>query len=525
MDYAIINGLAFSEEKTFKKLNIGVNDGRIVYIGPDNPNAKQSIDAANKILSPGFIDTHTHYDYAPFVSSDFTEKIYQGVTTIITGACGFSAAPVSIEYADILFEYLGFMRSGYTSSYQFESFVEYLDIVDKHPLPVNISFYAGHGTIRIACMGMNSKNPTGIQMQKMKKLLDESLRGGACGLSCGLIYAPGVFSQKKELLEMGEVLQSYKRPFAFHMRGESGHLIESVQEVIDIALDLKVPCQIHHLKAIGKSNWGKTIEASRMIDEAISKGANITVDQYPYVSGSTTLRAILPPEIQSGTLSDLMLKLKDTSEIKTIKNSIKSNKGKQNLYVECGPENIIILNAPYTPKWINKSLEEIAEQIGGDGIDAAIRVIIENHGIDKAACIFGSETDIENVLKLPYTMIGSDSNPVFGTGFSHPRTYGTFNRILGRYVRDKRVISMEDALWKMTFLPAKHFNLIAKGLLKVGYDADIVVFNPDTIKDNADFENPRALSEGIEMMMVNGKIILKEGKISKEKPGKTIRIK
>lgn len=525
MDYAIINGLAFSENKTFEEINIGIKNHKIAYAGSGIPNAKKYLDASNRILSPGFIDTHTHYDYVPFTGSNFIEKIYQGVTTIISGACGFSAAPVSINNADVLYEYLGFMRSGYIPPKHFETFSEYIHDVDSQGLPINMSFYVGHGTVRIAVMGMSPQNPTKFQIERMKDLLNDSLKAGACGISCGLIYAPGVFAQKQELLEIGEVLKSYNRPFAFHIRGESEHLIESVQEVIDIALILKVPCQIHHLKAIGKNNWGKSITASHMIKEAINNGADISVDQYPYTSGSTTLRAILPSAIQSGTMADLLEILKDKDQRENIKKVIRFSNEKQNLYRECGPENIIILDAPNTPEWINKSLKEIGEKIRGDGIDAAIEVIINNHGVDKAACIFGSETDIENVLKLPFTMIGSDSNPVFGVGNSHPRTYGTFNRVLGKYVRDKNIISLTDALEKMTSLPARRFNLMGKGYLKIGFDADIVIFNPDTIRDNADFDNPRALSEGVEFMMVNGKIVFTDGKLSKEKPGKVIKVK
>lgn len=512
--------------KSIYQSDVGIKDGKIKLIKTNiETEAETTIDCKNKlVLSPGFIDTHSHGDIGIFVDPFQKTKLFQGVTTDICGNCGITVAPVNKETFELLKSYL----SGCIMPREWEGFNEfskYLNAVQKLDLGINIGYFVGHGTIRIAVMGMDNRPPSKDELEHMKDFTREAMESGAFGLSSGLIYPPGVFAEKKELIQLCKVVKEYNGVYATHMRNESYNLIEGVKEAIDIGRKSGVKVLISHHKAVGKENFGKSIETLKLVDEAVKEGIDIRLDQYPYTACSTALNATIPPEYHEGGVEKLVERLKDSKSRAEIKKRIFGQDNSwDNLVREAGFENILVLSGKNTPEVIGKTVKEYAEIINKEPIDVLFEILIKNNGTPNCVEFAMDEEDIERIMKYPLTMIGSDSGVVEEGSMFHPRTVGTFPRVLGRYVRDKKVISLEEAVKRMTSIPAQFLGLTDKGHIKEGYDADLVIFDFETIIDKSDYLRPHQQNEGIKYVILNGEIAAIDNKCLNKPVGKVLKI-
>lgn len=510
--------------------DIGIKGDRIIQIGRniDPASAKGLIDAKHMIVSPGFIDAHAHDDLYVAVKPTADEKILQGVTCVINGNCGGSAGPIMNECnLDMKSSFHAMFGGGLLSSefLNYNTFGEYLEKLEQQKPGINIASLVGHGTIRMNVMEMNNSSPDNKQLEKMKVLIRQAMKDGAFGLSSGLAYAPGSYADTAELIALCEVVSEQGGIYTTHMRNESYNVIDAISESIQIGEQAKVRVQISHHKAMGKDNWGKTTKTIELIEKAREKGIEITCDQYPYTAANTYLSAVLPPQYLSKGYDILSKKLSQTDFRENIRSIIENDKGCgwENFIRNAGFENLYISSSPNHPEYVSRSLAEIAEEMSISGYDLVFDLIREEKNETFIIMFVMNENDMKQVMQSPFTMIGSDGIYGFGKGKSHPRMTGTFPRILGKYVREEKSLTMEDAIRKMTSLTAQTFNIKGKGLLKAGYDADIVVFDPAKIMDRSTFEEPDNPPEGIQYVLVNGCIAVKQGQVTGATTGKVLR--
>lgn len=506
--------------------DVGINNGKISYIGKLQVEnyADKVIDAKKQVLAPGFIDSHTHSDFALLKDPTMLLKIKQGVTTQIIGACGISAAPISPERVILFEQYIRNQKAGSEPDYKWESLDEFLNIIEDLPLGTNVGSYVGHGTIRLNVMGFDPRVPNKEEIDEMKNQITKAMMDGAFGLTTGLIYPPGVYSQPEEIEEIAKALKEFNGLYLSHMRNESYDSINSVKEVIKVGKVANIPVQIHHHKVMGIKNWGLVKETISLIEEARKEGVDITIDQYPYTACSTNIRACLPPWVHEGGLDKTIERLQDPDIREQIKKEINTNEEWENFYKNTnGAKGILISNTPETPKYEGKTLDEVSQILGIDPLEALFDIIIANKGFDTACYYVLSEEDVEYVMKNPLTMIASDSIPVAQDAKCHPRVNGSFPRVLGKYVRENKTLTLENAINKMTGFPATRLNIKGKGFIKEGMDADIVIFDEEIIIDGADFEDPFKEPKGINYVLINGKIILEDGSFTGRREGKVLR--
>jgi N-acyl-D-amino-acid deacylase len=358
----------------------------------------------------------------------------------------------------------------------------------------------------------------------MREMARAALEEGAFGMTSGLIYPPGVYSTSGEVEEIARGLTERRGLYLSHMRNESSGVVESVRETIAVAERAGIPAQVLHHKATGRANHGKVRETLALLEEARERGVDMTVDQYPYTAGSTTLRSILPPWVNEGGLEKLMERLRDPVLRERIRREILTTDGWENMLMSCGgPEGVLVAYTPETPEFEGKRLPEIGEMTGRDPLDAAFEVILANRGSDTACYFHMDEDDVKYVLAHPLVMVASDTIPPAPGAKCHPRTNGAFPRVLGRYVREEKVLGLEEAVRKMSGFPAARLGLQKKGLVKPGMDADLVLFNPDTVRDGATFEDPFGEPEGISSVFVAGKLAVKRGVFTGATAGKVLR--
>lgn len=508
--------------------DVCVKDGKIVFIGKldDGVTGLRVIDAHDNVLSPGFIDIHCHYDLSLIGDPVTLTALRQGITTSVISHCGLSPAPIKEDKIALIDKYVGHIKAGNNIKWNWRSLGDYLNLLEEQRLGMNIAAFVGQGTIRLNVMGYESRIPRNDEIKEMKYMAEEAMNDGAFGISTGLVYPPGVYSETEELIEIAEVAKKYNGIYISHMRSETNDVVESVKETIKISEEAGIPGQVGHHKAGGKKNWGKVYETVELIKKARERGVDMTVDQYPYNSASTTLRAILPPWSQTGGLEKTIERLKDPLLRNKIAEEVKLSEEYENFYKHSGgAEGIVVSYSPETPAYEGRFLMEIANSINVDPVELAFDIITANNGKDLCCYFMMNEDDIKYIMKQPFVMIGSDSIPSSVGAKGHPRTSGTFPRVLGKYVREENVISLEDAVKKMTSLPAGRLNLQHKGLIKVGMDADLVLFNPDEIIDKSSFKEPFKEPEGIDFVIVNGKIVLENGRFTGERAGKILKRK
>jgi len=469
--------------------DVAIKDDRIAAVGVVT-GADREIDARGLAIAPGFIDVHSHDDFVVFIEPEMDFKVMQGVTTDVVGNCGLGAAPYAAAHA----VFRAFHSDPKVPAW--EGYRGYFEALDRDPPSLNVAVLAGHGSIRLSAMGNAKRAPSGDELAGMRRTTRDAIDAGAVGLSTGLIYEPGRYARTEEIIELAREMAGSGALYASHMRDEAGRLLDSVRETIRIGAEAGVPVQISHHKASGQENWGRVRDSLKLIEQARAQGQDVTADQYPYTSGSTALAAVL----QNDALSDRA-----------------GASGVGGL----GPEKVLLASAPHHPEYEGRNLKQLAAMLGLDPMSAARR-IVEEEG-NGAIAVFESmdETDVRTVMSHPTTMIGSDGLAMGSK--PHPRLYGCFPRVLGRYARDLGLLKLEEAIHRMTGMPAGKFRLTGRGIVRVGAFADLVVFDPATIIDTATYDDPRRYPKGIVHVFVNGTAVVSDGKHNGARPGRALR--
>ncbi len=505
------------------KADVGVENEKIVEIGRLGNSAETVIDAKGHVVCPGFIDMHSHSDLMWLAKPKAEAKVMQGVTTELLGQDGLSVAPVSPANIKVLKDLWTGVMGKVEIEWDWSTIGEYLSRFEKQGVSVNVATYVPHGNVRMDVMGIDDRSPSDGELKRMKELVDESMKDGAVGLSTGLIYVPCIYAKTEELIELCKVVARNNGIFGVHMRNEGDRLIESVREVVSIGEKSVVPVQINHFKAAGRKNWGKVTEALRIIEEARARGVDLTCDQYPYTAGSTMLSAILPPWVREGGVNGMIVRLKDPDLRNRIEKDIQAGlQGWDNYAAYGGWEGIMITSVASEKNrhLEGKKISEIAQSQKKSPAEAAFDLLIEENAAVGMVVFFMTEEDVRTVMKNHIQMVGTDG---LLEGKPHPRAYGTYPRILGRYVREMNVLTLEEAIRKMTWFPARRLRLTDRGILREETYADVVVFNPNTIIDKATYGNPTQYPLGVEYVLVNGEIVVDNGKHTGALPGKALR--
>ncbi len=482
-------------------------------------NANRVIDAKSQIVSPGFIDPHTHSDFPLFENPPPDYKLRQGITTEVIGNCGISLAPVDDDTRADLENYVDFMKIG--GGWNWHGFDEYLDAIEHRATPrTNVMALVGHGALRIAAMGFRPGEPSQKEMDKMKVLLAKGMEAGALGMSSGLIYPPGSFSKTPELIELAKVLVPYNGIYFSHIRGESDMLMDAMEEAITIAREAGVPVHIAHHKAMGSHMWGRTKDTLALIDQARNDGVDITADVYPYAASSGPLHAMLPPWAAEGGIPATLERVRDPQLRQRIQKDMQEGLPGWSSLKGIGWGRVMIAQSSDSSLQGN-TVEEIAKDRNMDPFQCAFEILLADDGATRLIKFGASEEDLERTLRHPAVMVGSDSGVV--KGHPHPRNYGTFPRVLARFVREKNTLGLESAIQNMTAMPAARCRISDRGILRPGTKADIVIFDPKSVEDRSTFKEPHQYSTGISCILVNGQVAVENGETTQQTAGRLIR--
>ncbi|MBC5801549.1 MAG: amidohydrolase family protein [Candidatus Eremiobacteraeota bacterium] len=456
-------------------------------------------------VTPGFIDVHSHADFGPFLHDDDTTKVLQGVTTEVVGNCGISLAPTTSERRTLLASAFEPRLSELEPSDG--SFAQYLAAMDERGYVTNFAPLVGHNTLRIAALGMEAREPTDDELAQMGKMLEEALDAGAFGLSTGLIYPPGTFSVTSEIVALAERLRP-NTLYTSHLRSEADALLEAVAEALHVGESTGTRVQISHHKAAGRSNWGKTRESLALIAAARARGVDVHQDVYPYLAGSTSLRAALPPEFHAGGAEATLARLRDDTALSKLAARIADGApGFENLVKQAGYDGILIATTA-SGRFEGMTLSEVGHELAVDPFHALVHVLVQERLEATMTIFLMNEGDVERVITDAHTAIGSDGAYAGSGGKPHPRLFGTFPRVLARYVRERRTLSLGAAIHKMTALAAHIFRLPDRGTLAAGQIADIVAFDADTISDDLDYRDPVRAPKGIAWVMQGGRTVV-----------------
>ncbi len=523
-DLIIKNGFFYNGDgKAPVTGDLAVSGDKIVAIEPKiTETGKTIIDAHGLAVSPGFIDVHSHTHAELLVNRNGESKIRQGVTTEISGNCGMSPYPLSDNNYETWHDRSEKLFGVKTSWKTLEKFFHQLE---EPGISINYGTFTGHGDLRYAIMGHTDRAPDRTDMASMKKSLQQTLSEGSLGLSTGLEYAPGSFAETEELISLCKTVAAYGGRYASHIRDEGDHLEEAVGEVIRICHDADIPVQLSHLKACNTPNWHKADMVIARIGELIEQGYPIGVDRYPYTAYGTTLEIFLPLWSREGGTVKILERLKKPESCKKIKKYTDMKISHMG-----GADRVLVSYVRHEKNrhWEGYSIQKGAEKTGLDPFGFIKKLLIEDENGVEIAGFAMSEENTEKILTQPWVSIGSDSITwapygALNVGNPHPRDYGSFPRVLGYYCRERGLFPLEEAIRKMTSLPAQQIGLKKRGLLKKEYYADIVLFNPETILDTATFIKPKQYPEGIHTVIVNGKIILQNGKHTEIRSGKILR--
>jgi dihydroorotase/N-acyl-D-amino-acid deacylase len=507
--------------------DVGIRDGRVAAIGNLAEAArKRTIDAAGKVVAPGFIDLLGQSELTILVDPRLPSKIFQGITTEVTGE-GNSAAPLNDALVEL-------DRPGYEHYHitpDWRSFRQYFARLEKQGMGINLACYVGATQVRRMVLGDDDKQPTPEQLEQMKALVREAMKDGASGVSSALEYAPAPYAKTEELIALAAEGGKFGGIYSTHMRNESDSVLESIGEALRIGREAHVPVEIWHIKVAGKKNWGRMPEVVAKINAARAAGADVTADTYAYTAWFNDFSAFIPPWAHDGGTAKLVERLKDPATRRRIrKDMLTPSKDWDNEWEEIpGPEAIMIgvVENPAMLPLQGKRLSEIATLWNKDAMDALFDFLIEDPNAGVA--VFGmSQGDVTLALQQPWVAIDNDSSGtspegILGQEHPHPRAYGTFPRILRKYVREDKALTLEDAIRKFSALPAQRLRLADRGVLKAGMWADVVIFDPATVRDLATFDNPNQLSVGLDYVLVNGTAVIEQGKMTGALPGKVLR--
>lgn len=508
--------------------DVGIRGGRVAAIGnlADASRAK-TIDAHGMVVAPGFIDMLGQSELTILVEPRLPSKIYQGITTEITGEGG-SAAPLNdaIVHAD----HAGYEHYRITPDWR--TLGEYFARIEKQGMGINLASYVGATQVRRMVLGDDDKQPSPPQLDQMKELVRRAMRDGAVGVSTALEYAPAPYAKTEELIALAGEASKFGGIYATHMRNESDSVLEAIDEALRIGREGHVPVEIWHIKVAGKQNWGRMPEVVAKINQARQQGMDVTADTYAYPAWFNSFSAFIPPWAHDGGDAKLIERLKDPATRTRIrKDMMTPSKDWDNEWDEISGPEAILIGVVQNPKLLplqGKRLSEIAKMWGKDPMDALFDLLIEDNAFTNVAVFGMSEPDVVLALEQPWVSIDNDSSGtspdgILGQEHPHPRAYGTFPRILRKYVREEHKLTLEEAIHKFSALPAQRMRLTDRGVLKAGMWADVVIFDPATIHDVATFENPNQLSQGMEYVLVNGVPVIAQGKMTGSLPGKVLR--
>jgi dihydroorotase/N-acyl-D-amino-acid deacylase len=507
--------------------DVAIRGGRIAAIGrlADAP-ARRIVNARGLVVAPGFIDMLGQSELTILVNPHLPSKIYQGITTEITGE-GSSIAPLNdaVTQADhVTYEHYGVEPT-------WRTFREYFARLRKQGMGINLASYVGATQVRRVVLGDGNRAPTAAELERMKALVRDAMRDGAVGLSTSLQYAPAPYATTEELIALAGEAAKFGGIYASHIRNEGDSILTALDEAFRIGREAGIPVEIWHLKAAGKANWGRMPEIVAHIEEARRSGVDVAADTYAYPAWFNSFSAVIPPWAHDGGDKKLVERLKDPAARARIRRELETPSSEWNNEWQevAGPESILV-GAVQNPKLVpleGKNIAEIARLWNKDPIDTAFDLLIEDEAFTEVAMVGMSEPDVALALQQPWVSICNDSqgtapDGLLGKEHPHPRAYGTFPRILRKYVREEKKLTLEDAIRKFTALPAQRMRFADRGVLKAGMWADVVIFDPETIRDVATFENPNQLSEGMRFVLVNGVPVIDEGKMTNALPGKVL---
>ncbi|HEX3231920.1 MAG TPA: D-aminoacylase [Pyrinomonadaceae bacterium] len=506
--------------------DVGILKDRIAAIGNlSRATARNVVDAKGLAVAPGFINMLAHSESSLIVDPRSLSELKQGVTTQIFGE--FSMGPLNDQMKQRMRGTQG------DAKYEIEwtTLSEYLNYLEKRGISQNVASFIGAVTIRENVIGLEDKPPTPAQLDEMRELVRREMEAGALGITTALIYPPAFFAKTDELIELCKVAAKYRGKYTTHMRSEGNQLLEAVQETIRISREAGLPAEIYHLKASGESNWPKMDQVIRMIEGARRKGLKITANMYTYPAGGTGLDASMPPWVWDGGREAGYKRLQDPATRQKIAQAIRTPSNDwENLYMLAGSPDRLLLASFRTEKLkplAGKTLAEVAKMRGKDPVETIMDLVLEDRSRIGTIYFLMSEENIKKQIRRPWVSFGSDAASIAPEGnvlrsSAHPRAYGNFARLLGKYVRDEKVISLPEAIRRLTGLPATNLELDHRGFLKPGMFADVVIFDPQTIADRATFENPHQLSVGVKDVFVNGVQVLKDGEHTGTKPGRAL---
>jgi N-acyl-D-amino-acid deacylase len=506
------------------RADLAVEGGKIAAVGRlAAKNARAVIQVPGRAVTPGFLDIHRHADAAVFRSGFGRLELKQGLTSIVNGNCGLSLAPCPAN-REAVCAYLTPVTGAPDESIPIQSLADYQSAAMQTVPPLNLGMLAGAGTIRAAAAGYETERLDSAQVLKIHALLEQALAEGALGVSLGLGYAPECFYTTDELIAALRPLEGSGRVISVHMRQEGSGVVGALDEMLTVAAALRTPVHISHLKAIGKENWGKCMpEMLQKIARAREDGLDVSFDVYPYTAGSTQLQHILPPECQKGGTAELTKNLQKPAFRRRLRERMETGADFENISRLAGWDNILLstLQAPENARWAGKSILDAARDRGQDPFDCAFDLLVSENCEITMIDFIASEDDIALALQSPYGCVISDS--LYPTsGLLHPRVYGTYARLFERYVREKRVLTLEQAVEKVTSKPAALYGLKTKGVLEPGSDADLCVFDPAKLHEAGTYENPARFAEGMEYVFVNGVPAIAAGEFTGSAAGKIL---
>jgi N-acyl-D-amino-acid deacylase len=506
--------------------DIGIRGDRIVAIGKlaSSP-TRMIVDARNLAVAPGFINMLSHSEESLIIDGRSQGEIREGVTTQIFGEESMGPLTEQMRQSKLL------KQGDLTYDIPWTTLSEYLMYLEKKGISQNIASFIGAATIREYVIGLENKKATPDQLKQMCGLVLTEMAGGALGISTALIYAPGVYASTDELIELCKTATQYQGKYISHIRSEGNRLIEAVEELIHISREAKIPAEIYHLKSAGQSNWYKMDSVISLVELARREGLKITADMYTYPAGMTGLDVTMPPWVLDGGYDSLFKRLQDPiTRLKISKEMTAPTSDWENYYLAAGsPDHILLVQfkSESLKQYTGKTLAELAKIRGKDPVETIMDLMLEDRYRVMAVYFMMSEENIKKQLRLPWVSLGSDMwsiapEGVFMKSSVHPRAYGTFARLLGKYVRDEHVISLEEAIHRLSGLPATNLGLDKRGFIKEGMFADVVVFDPTTIADRATFEKPHQYAVGMKYVIVNGVEVLKDGEHTGAKPGRAL---
>lgn len=542
LDLKIMNGLI--ADGTGKKLfaaDLGIQGEQIAAIGDlkDRP-AQTVIDAAGKIVAPGFIDLHTHSDLSLVYDRHAASKVHDGVTTEVVGNCGIGVAPIKEENRKLLTSYLETRMIG-TIPVKIEMpwnrCADYFEFIEKQPPAVNMAPLLAHGAVRIASMGFDNRKPTADELLEMQNSIRQAMTEGTVGLSSGLIYLPGEYADTQELIDLCKTAAACGGFYSTHIRNENEGMFEALEEALTIGRQANIPVHISHLKLNSPEVWGRAEEVLDRIQRANDEGYDTTFDVYPYTAGCTSLSSTLPPWVFEGGAAKALERLKDPVTRSKIVADMKAgspgrkvysaeNQMKYQIWDKVVISTVMLEESRHIE---GMSVQAIAEARGySDPYEMVIDLLIEENGRVLIVIHTMSEADLDKFICHPAAIVISDAmglstEGILSHGKPHPRAFASRSRVFARYVKELGLISYEDAIKKMTYLPAKRLGLKDRGQLAEGFFADVVVINPETVRDYATYENPKQYSTGFDQVIVNGRLILNEGTQLEVFPGKVVR--